>query len=542
MRTKGFLFAIIVLSAILPGCRKKSGKELVLEQLDRVLEMKETYEGYFVQRVNALKSLATGTSGPVQEYDANKHIAEEYLTHSLDSAVAYLEKNLSIAESLHDSFRTEETDLMLVKLYAKAGYISDAENIAQRYSDDSIPEGLEYQYYEAMSTLYGELGAYSSSREFWVKRNHYLAALKEYIGDDTFEGCDILRTEAVAKGQDSLARAYAMKMLELSAPNSKEFASAAFFYQEGLEDQGERIQWLAKSAIADMMTATRDYASLNILAQELYNAGDFTRAFRYSADHCMRDAIYYNGKLRPWQVARFFPQVENKYEQLSKEQTRRLRTLSIVAVILVLLLGLTLFLIVKRQRVLSKTRKELEATKNAIEQRNDALEAINTRLQALNSELSESNKVKQEYITLFLGYLSENISTARQYKNHVLKYIRRGNAEYLKDEIEAMPPIDEDIQEFYRMFDRTFVNLYPGFVDKFNALLAEGEAIVPKGDDILTPELRVFALIKLGIVDSSSIATLLHYSANTIYNYRAKVKNKAKGDRDSFEAAVKAIE
>ena len=514
MRTKGLLFAIIVLSAILPGCRKKSGKELVLEQLDRVLEMKETYEGYFVQRVNALKSLATGTSGPVQEYDANKHIAEEYLTHSLDSAVAYLEKNLSIAESLHDSFRTEETDLMLVKLYAKAGYISDAENIAQRYSDDSIPEGLEYQYYEAMSTLYGELGAYSSSREFWVKRNHYLAALKEYVGDDTFEGCDILRTEAVAKGQDSLARAYAMKMLELSAPNSKEFASAAFFYQEGLEDQGERIQWLAKSAIADMMTATRDYASLNILAQELYNAGDFTRAFRYSADHCMRDAIYY----------------------------KRLRTLSIVAVILVLLLGLTLFLIVKRQRVLSKTRKELEVTKNAIEQRNDALEAINTRLQALNSELSESNKVKQEYITLFLGYLSENISTARQYKNHVLKYIRRGNAEYLKDEIEAMPPIDEDIQEFYRMFDRTFVNLYPGFVDKFNALLAEGEAIVPKGDDILTPELRVFALIKLGIVDSSSIATLLHYSANTIYNYRAKVKNKAKGDRDSFEAAVKAIE
>ncbi len=79
-------------------------------------------------------------------------------------------------------------------------------------------------------------------------------------------------------------------------------------------------------------------------------------------------------------------------------------------------------------------------------------------------------------------------------------------------------------------------------MDKFNALLAEGEAIVPKGDDILTPELRVFALIKLGIVDSSSIATLLHYSANTIYNYRAKVKNKAKGDRDSFEAAVKAIE
>ena len=528
MKNRGLLLAVIGFSVLLPGCREKSGSDLVLEQLDRVLEMKETYEGYFLQRVNALKTLAAGSSRPDQAYDANRQIAEEYLTHSLDSAVAYLEKNRSIADSLHDPFRVEETDLMLVKLYAKAGYISDAENIASRYSDDSIPEGLAYSYYDTMNTLYGELGAYSSSPEFWVKRNRYLSLLKEYIGEDSYQGCNILRTEAIAQGNDSLARACAAKMLSLSAPNSKEFASAAFFYQEGLDNQEERIEWLAKSAIADMMTATRDYAALNNLAEELYNAGDFSRAFRYSADHSMRDAIYYNGKLRPWQIARFFPKVEKKYEELGREQTRRLTTLFVVAGFLVLLLGLTLFLIVKRQRVLTGTRKELVA--------------INTRLQALNNELSESNKVKQEYITLFLGYLSENISTTRQYKNHVLKYIRRGNTEYLKDEIEAMPPIDEDIQEFYRMFDKTFVNLYPGFVDKFNALLAEGEAIVPKGEDILTPELRVFALIRLGISGSSSIAALLHYSANTIYNYRAKVKNKAKGDRDSFEDAVRAME
>ncbi|MBO5563482.1 MAG: transcriptional regulator, partial [Bacteroidales bacterium] len=138
--------------------------------------------------------------------------------------------------------------------------------------------------------------------------------------------------------------------------------------------------------------------------------------------------------------------------------------------------------------------------------------------------------------------LSENISTSRQYRNHVLKYIRRGNDKYLIEEIEALPPIEEDIQEFNKMFDRTFVNLYPDFVECFNALLTEGEAIVPKGDDILTPELRVFALIKLGITESSKIASLLHYSANTVYNYRAKIKNKARGDRELFEEEVRAIE
>ncbi len=108
-------------------------------------------------------------------------------------------------------------------------------------------------------------------------------------------------------------------------------------------------------------------------------------------------------------------------------------------------------------------------------------------------------------------------------------------------EIENQPPIEEDIQKFYKMFDETFISLYPDFIDKFNDLLAEGEQIVPKEGEILSPELRIFALIKLGITDSGKIASLLHYSANTIYNYRSKVRNKAKGDRDKFDDYVRDI-
>jgi DNA-binding CsgD family transcriptional regulator len=177
-----------------------------------------------------------------------------------------------------------------------------------------------------------------------------------------------------------------------------------------------------------------------------------------------------------------------------------------------------------------------------IRKRQHELLVINRKLTTLNAELQEANKVKQEYIALFLSILSDNINTSRQYKNHVLKYLRRGNDKYLVDEIEALPPIDDDIDGFYKMFDKTFLNLYPNFVEQFNALLAPGESISPKGNDSLTPELRIFALVKLGISDSSKIASLLHYSANTIYNYRAKIKNKAKGDRDKFENYVKEIE
>ena len=212
-----------------------------------------------------------------------------------------------------------------------------------------------------------------------------------------------------------------------------------------------------------------------------------------------------------------------------------------ISALLVVLLLLMLF-IFKRQQILDSIRLKLQESYVQIEDRNHELVAINSRLVSLNDRMQEADKVKQEYIALFLSIVSENISKVRQYKNHVLKAIRQGKTREVVQEIEMLPPIDEDISEFYKMFDQTFVNLYPDFVDKFNALLADGTAIVPKGDDILTPELRIFALIKLGITDSSKIASLLHYSANTIYNYRAKTKNKARVSRDSFEEAVRNID
>ena len=300
--------------------------------------------------------------------------------------------------------------------------------------------------------------------------------------------------------------------------------------------------WLVKSAIADAMCSVRDYMSLITLSELLFRQGDVERAFRYAADHCMTDALHYNGRLRPWQISQFFPQIENAYTGILHRQMETMRNLILVILFVVAILFSLLLYIIKRNRILVSVQDELRESYAEIDSRNHELVEINLKLTDLNAQIQEADKIKQEYIALFLSILSENISTVRQYKNHVLKYIRQGNSKKLVDEIEALPSIDNDINEFYKMFDQTFVNLYPDFVHKFNALLVDGAAIVPKGDDILTPELRIFALIKLGITDSSKIASLLHYSANTIYNYRAKTKNKARCSRDEFEAAVRSIE
>ena len=515
----------------------------LLRELDAALANAATYEGYFQQRTDVLRQMLAGKNTPEQEYEIRKKLASEFTAYSLDSTVVQLGRNRALARQLGDAYRQAETDFALAREYALAGYHSDALDILSRYRLEAIPPGLEYTFFEVSCYLYGELAAYSSNNaQYWQKKDMYRVSMLPFLEEGTYEWYDLQRVQAESDRDKEKALEYARKALEVTEPNSRQYARAAFFVSVYQQDPDDEIAWLARSAIADVLCANKDYASLNTLAERLYRQGDIDRAFKYAADHGMPDALFFGGKLRPWQIAQFFPSLEQAYAAKNARHTRQMWMLIGLAGLLLLALAGLLFYLSRRQRVLVRTRKALEEEKARVDRRNQTLQDVNEQLQALNNELQESSKVRQEYIALYLQNLSENISTSRQYKNHVLKYIRRGNDKYLIEEIEALPPIEDDIREFYQMFDRTFINLYPDFVDEFNALLADGEAIVPKGDDILTPELRVFALIKLGITESSKIAALLHYSANTVYNYRAKIKNKARGDRELFEDAVQAIE
>ena len=515
----------------------------LLRELDAALANASTYEGYFQQRTDVLRQMLAGKNTPEQEYEIRKKLASEFTAYSLDSTVVQLGRNRALARQLGDAYRQAETDFALAREYALAGYHSDALDILSGYRLEAIPPGLEYTFFEVSCYLYGELAAYSSNNaQYWQKKDMYRVSMLPFLEEGTYEWYDLQRVQAESDRDKEKALEYARKALEVTEPNSRQYARAAFFVSVYQQDPDDEIAWLARSAIADVLCANKDYASLNTLAERLYRQGDIDRAFKYAADHGMPDALFFGGKLRPWQIAQFFPSLEQAYAAKNARHTRQMWLLIGLAGLLLLALAGLLFYLSRRQRVLVRTRKALEEEKARVDRRNQTLQDVNEQLQALNNELQESSKVRQEYIALYLQNLSENISTSRQYKNHVLKYIRRGNDKYLIEEIEALPPIEDDIREFYQMFDRTFINLYPDFVDEFNALLADGEAIVPKGDDILTPELRVFALIKLGITESSKIAALLHYSANTVYNYRAKIKNKARGDRELFEDAVQAIE
>lgn len=520
----------------------------LLERLDETLEMKETYQGYFKERIAVLNDVLAEQNDPDQIYNIRKRLALAYKPNSFDSTLNFLLSNRALAASEGDRLKEMETDFMLVEAYTKAGYHIEASEILGGYSAESVPEEMLQAYYSAAHCFNGETMAYTSSdatyAEKEARRDHFRTLVLQMIEEGTLYWYDLKREEAEASGDVLKSREYARKIIECTEVNTPDYARSAYFYAHTFRKEPqnpERQEWLIRSAIADVMCATNDYASLNEISRMLFERGDIDRAFKYLADHCMTDALAYNGKLRAWQISQFFPEIERAYQAKHARQTRSMAGVMAVAVGLLIILLLLMIFIFKRQQILDSMRRKLQESYLQIDERNRDLVSINSRLVSLNAQIQEADKVKQEYIALFLSILSENISKTRQYRNHVLKSIRQGKTQMLVEEIENLPSLDDDILEFYKMFDETFVNLYPDFVERFNGLLADGAAIVPKGDDILTPELRIFALIKLGITDSSKIASLLHYSANTIYNYRAKIKNKARGSRDEFEAAVRNI-
>ena len=539
-RIKLLFTLLLVLS-----CSGEEDRQL-LEILDKTLENKPLYEGYFNDKVNVLKEVLNEQTDPEQVFNLDMRLADAYRANCKDSVLVYLTQAREAAGKAGRPDLAAIVDFRTAVTYVKAGYAVEANDILEHYRNADIPDIALRSYYEAEHTYWGETMAYTSTPESYDNKLKNRDLYREKLFGLTEEGSwhwHNLKREVFHEVSDmENTRKHARAMLDVSSENSREYAEAAYYYAYTFNEPEEKEEWLIRSAIADIMCGTRDYSSLNDLSGLMFRNGDIERAFRYAADHCMVDALYFNGKLRPWQITRLFPEIESAYQEKHQRQNRITLTLLLCLAVLFSIMLVLVGFLYRRQHIIEAVRGKLQDSYMEIDNRNRELEEINSRLVKLNARIQESDKVKQEYIGLFLGMVSDNISTFRKYRMRVLKYIRQGNTKAITDEIEQQEPIDNDILEFYKMFDQAFISIYPDFVEKFNNLLADGAEIVPKGDDILTPELRIFALIKLGITESSRIASLLHYSANTIYNYRAKTKNRARGSRDSFEDAVRNIE
>ena len=190
---------------------------------------------------------------------------------------------------------------------------------------------------------------------------------------------------------------------------------------------------------------------------------------------------------------------------------------------------------------LKTSNDELASANRLLATQKDELSQLNSKLSTLNSQLSESNRVKEEYIGRFMSLCSQYIDKLDNYRKMVNKKMKNKELDELFQISKSTELKEKELEELYENFDTVFLHLFPNFIDDFNALLQPEMQIHPKEENRLTTDIRIFALIRLGFEDSSKIAEFLHYSVNTIYNYRARIKNGALGNREQFENRVKTL-
>lgn len=497
----------------------------LMDSLDKAICESGSYVAVRESRIARLKQQLFCTDPASAEYFRwNREIYKEYKAYLCDSALHYLNRNLHWAERYGQPESADETRLELVYLMASTGMYQEAFERMGQVNRSTLSPLLLPAYYRSYSRLYSESGAYTQDAGF-RKRYRQLSAcyedsLMQVLPPHTDLYLEMKEQRELAAGHVSASLQINNKRLATAQPDTPEYALITYQRSRILHgDKEEEKYWLALSALTDVRLAITDHASLWNLAQLLYEEGDIERAYKYirfSWDETNR----YNARSRSLQTAGILSLIDLTYQAMQKKQSERLRLYLLLISALALLLILALTYIYNQMKRLALARNRLE----------DA-----------NGRLEVSNRIKEEYIGRFMRLCSQNIDRWESYRRIVHNMVVAGQTDELLKMVRSRKLLDSEWKELYKNFDSAFLHLFPDFVEKFNDLLLPEEQIVLRKGELLNTELRIFALIRLGIDDSSKIAEFLRYSVNTIYNYRAQVKNKARISREDFETRLMMI-
>lgn len=543
-------------------CVTKNEIDSLLTVLDKTLADRNTYIKEKELRISSLKeSLDKPSVFPEQKYSIHARLYEEYTKYIYDSAFHYIDKNLKICRELYNGEWATDTKMNLSYLLSTIGLGKESLDNLSTIDRTTLLQYQKARYYQSYQQAYNCLADFASDTkyapEYYRKSSFYRDSAIMFMDTLSHEYQKEKINRMVSEGKREKAKKFILNYMQRFKSGSREYAvlanSVASIYG-GDGDIENRKKYLILSALSDIRGAIRENSSLRELAILLYENGEIDKAYEYMK-HSMEDANFYNARLRSIQISRIQPIIDRAYQVKNDRQRQSLKIyLLFISILSVFLLGAIIY-IYRQIKKLSKARKELHEANimlkelnqhlsEANEQQkelNSNLKNANGRLGDLNRELWEANHVKEEYIGHFLDLCSTYIDKLEDYRKMVNRKVSSGQIEDLFKLTKSSHTIDAELKEFYMNFDTTFLNLYPTFVQEFNALLSEGEQFTLKKGELLNTELRIFALIRLGITDSSKIANFLRYSAQTIYNYRTKVKNKAAGSRDEFEENVMKI-
>lgn len=519
----------------------------LLAELDAQLQQRDSYRANREQRIASLMSMksAEGLSAE-HNYTLNQQLIDEYVTFQADSAITYFQQNLALAHEMRNKSLIAVTSIDLAHFYASTGFYFEASQLLDMVDTLSLNKEQLVDYYITQHKLNDELSLYSND-EVQSHRSMQLTTYysRRIIATAEKGSYPSLRAHLwlfMRQNDDANAALTAERMMEVVPELSREWATAAFMrglVAQQMGDDALYMEWMIRSSIIDMRLGIRDYAALKSIADYCTHY-DIERSMRYMRV-MMEDVQAFNSRLRPWQDAMIWPEIEKGYhdytERVAATQMRYIYLLvAMVVVVIVLLLYLMM-----QNRKLKDIRRKMSLTNDQLNTSVEDLQQVAQRLTELNAQIAEANQVKEEYIGVFMQVCSEYIDKMVAERRHIVKSLRNGKADDVRKELESSRLEAEELKHLYNLFDSTFLRLYPTFVEELNSLLAEESRITLKQGEFLNTQLRIFALIRLGINDTPRIATLLHCSLSTIYNYRSRIRYNAQISREDFEKRILTI-
>lgn len=539
-----FLFFATTLQA---ANRHEHKVDSLMEKLQEAIDNREAFIQQKESRIVELRKEISAAENDNRRSDALDALINEYNSYNTDSALAICRRRELLARKNGNPVMIRNAMMNTANVLATTGMYKEAMEIMDTIHAADIPGYMHPFRYHILRTLYGMMADYAvrddDREKYSALTTQYLDSLTAVNPPGSVGYVMAAATLHNARGEYENAAEVVNRFLHDNETTTHEKSICDFTLSETYELAGDtrrQKEYLIRAAIADMQSAVREYISLRNLAVLLYREGEVEDAYNLLRIS-MEDAAKCNARMRVVELNNIFPLVNDMYLDVIQRQKRNLRwSLIIISILSAILLG-AVFYVLKQMKRTAAAKKDVEHANEMLQQLNNELKASNAALQAANQSIAENSRIKEEYIARYMDQCSLYIEKLDSYRKQLGKLIIAGKTRQLNDTLKSTAFLDEELKAFYDNFDNTFLNLFPTFVADFNALLRPEEEIVPKKPGHLTTELRIFALIRLGIGDSVKIAQFLRYSVTTIYNYRTKARNKAVGNRDKLEEEVMKI-
>ena len=512
----------------------------LLQKLDRVIEESETIVAEKNKKIAMLKQMAAKENNTALLLERYRELSEEYYVFKFDSAKVYVEKGLALAKKVQNRRYIVTNTIMKAKLLSIGGLYSEAINTLNTIEPNSLGEqDMIFDYNIAYSTIYSYWADYCNDDTYSpIYRERSNAYLKTAIAniDKNNAAYDYYMGEYyvyIDKDDDKALKHY-FRALEKNGMTSRVYAMASFAIANNYsahENMEKYEEYLIKASICDILCCTKENLAIQDLAMHLFKQDNenIERA-RVYINTAMDDAKSYNNRLRILEISQKLPIIVSTYHKRLTTQNSTLMYAVWGISLLVVTMLVLLYFFVRQNKLLSKRRHELHVSNNMLTETNE-------RLNRANELLLDTNRKREGLAKLYIDLCAKYIDKMAKFQVMVQRKIKANQINELMSYMSSSRLNYEDADTFMKRFDEAFLNLYPSFITEFNALLKEDEQVITKNPHSLTTELRIFALIRLGVKESSEIAALLYYTPRTIYNYRSAFKNKAL-DRESFEERV----